>query len=186
MHPDDRHLLGMLWEDQLFIDATLSFGLRSAPKIFNAVADALQWIIRERGVEFIDHYLDDFVIVGRSGSKECERNMATALQVCNEVGAPVAPRKVEGPTTCLEILGIEIDTSKMVLRLPTKKIEAISRLVDVWSERRSGKKVEVVPCGTFMSCMPSGETRKAFLTKYVHSNKSCKKELPLRTTQRRV
>ena len=42
VNPDDRHLLGMRWEDQLFIDATLSFGLRSAPKIFSAVADALQ------------------------------------------------------------------------------------------------------------------------------------------------
>ena len=36
VHPDDRHLLGILWEDELFMDASLSFGLRSAPKIFNA------------------------------------------------------------------------------------------------------------------------------------------------------
>ena len=59
--------------------------------IFNAVADALQWIIRERGVEFVDHYLDDFVIVGRPGSKECADGMGTAIKVCEEVGAPVAP-----------------------------------------------------------------------------------------------
>ncbi len=28
VHPDDRHLLGMTWENQLYIDAELSFGLR--------------------------------------------------------------------------------------------------------------------------------------------------------------
>ena len=181
--------MGMLWEDQLFIDATLSFGLRSAQKIFNAVADTLQWIIRERGVEFIDHYLDDFVIVGRSGSKECERNMATALQVCNEVEAPIAPRKVEGPTTCLEILSIEIDTSKMVLRLPTRKIEAIilSRLIDVWSERRSGKKVEVQSlvghlCHACRVVKPGRRFLRSMFTAISHA----KKELPLRMTQCRV
>ena len=45
VHPDDRHLLGMEWEDSLYIDTVLPFGLRSAPKIFNALADALWWIM---------------------------------------------------------------------------------------------------------------------------------------------
>ncbi len=37
VHPHDRWLLGMLWDDQLFVDMVLPFGLRSAPKIFTAV-----------------------------------------------------------------------------------------------------------------------------------------------------
>ena len=37
IHPDDRLLLGMRWNGQLFCDATLPFGLRSAPIIFSAV-----------------------------------------------------------------------------------------------------------------------------------------------------
>ena len=32
VHPNDRHLLGMKWNDQLYIDTVLPFGLRSAPK----------------------------------------------------------------------------------------------------------------------------------------------------------
>ena len=36
VHPDDRHLLGMLWDNKLYIDTVLPFGLRSAPKIFNS------------------------------------------------------------------------------------------------------------------------------------------------------
>ncbi len=31
VHPHDRHLLGMKWNDQLYIDTVLPFGLRSAP-----------------------------------------------------------------------------------------------------------------------------------------------------------
>ena len=37
VHPDDRWLVGMSWEGALNIDTVLAFGLRSAPKIFNAV-----------------------------------------------------------------------------------------------------------------------------------------------------
>ncbi len=37
-HPEDRHLLGMLWKGGLYIDTILPFRLRPAPKIFNTVA----------------------------------------------------------------------------------------------------------------------------------------------------
>lgn len=33
VHPDDRHLLGMQWEGQSFIDTALPFGVRSAPNL---------------------------------------------------------------------------------------------------------------------------------------------------------
>ena len=42
IHPEDRWLLGMLWDGGLFLDLTLPFGLRSAPKIFTAIADAAE------------------------------------------------------------------------------------------------------------------------------------------------
>ena len=44
IHPNDQHLLGIWWEDSVYIDRMLPFGLRSAPKIFSAIADTLQWI----------------------------------------------------------------------------------------------------------------------------------------------
>ena len=34
IHLQDKHLLGMQWEGNLYIDTVLPFGLRSAPKIF--------------------------------------------------------------------------------------------------------------------------------------------------------
>ena len=66
VHPEDRHLLGFEWQGQLYVDGMLPFGLRSAPKIFTVVADALESILRRRGVRYmyVDHYLDDFIILG--------------------------------------------------------------------------------------------------------------------------
>ena len=47
VHPADRYLLGMQWKDRLFIDTCLPFGLRSAPKLFNILADLLAWIVQQ-------------------------------------------------------------------------------------------------------------------------------------------
>ncbi len=63
VHPSDHWFLGMKWKGALYVDAALPFGLRSAPKIFNAVADALLWIMGFQGVPLGIHYLDDFLLV---------------------------------------------------------------------------------------------------------------------------
>ena len=69
--PKDRLYLGMKWEGKVYIDGMLPFGLRSAPKIFSAVADALEWCVAREGVDIIYHYLDDFTVLGPSSSEEC-------------------------------------------------------------------------------------------------------------------
>ena len=48
IHPHGQLLLGMQWEGVTYTDMALPFGLRSAPKIFSAVADALQWILVQK------------------------------------------------------------------------------------------------------------------------------------------
>jgi len=51
--PDDQHLLGMHWDNFLYVDKVLPFGLHLAPKIFSAVADALQWILHKQGIHLV-------------------------------------------------------------------------------------------------------------------------------------
>ena len=63
VHPDDRLFMGMYWRDALFVDAALPCGLRSAPKILTALADAAEWIVRIEGIEFVIHYLYDFLLL---------------------------------------------------------------------------------------------------------------------------
>ena len=44
VHPSDRYLIGMKWRSMFYVDLALPFGLRSAPYIFNFVADLAEWI----------------------------------------------------------------------------------------------------------------------------------------------
>jgi hypothetical protein len=39
-----RHLFGMFWQGGYYVDLALPFGLRSAPGIFNSVADLFQLV----------------------------------------------------------------------------------------------------------------------------------------------
>ena len=84
IHPGDRHPLGMRWRDRVLVDTCLPFGLRSAPKIVNATADTLEWMIANEGkdvVEFVIHYLDDFLFGGSLNSDNCRRSLDLALHI---------------------------------------------------------------------------------------------------------
>ena len=119
------------------MDAMLPFGLCSAPKIFTAVADGLEWILRQQGIRHIDHYLDDYVTFGPAGSPECAKALELMQQVCRELGVPLAMEKLEGPTTCLTFLGIEVDTMEGVLRLPQDKLSRLREALAKWECRMS-------------------------------------------------
>lgn len=137
IHPEDRWMMGMLWEGALYVDTRLPFGLRSAPKIFTAVADAVEWILRKEGVNFVIHYLDDFLVIGAPGSQECAAALTTLLRVFARLGLPVAVEKLEGPCPCLPFLGFELDSEAMVIRLPRPKLVELQHLIESWRSQRS-------------------------------------------------
>ena len=95
VHPEDRLLLGMLWEGGLFVDTALPFGLCSAPKIFTAVADALEWVAKQEGVDLIMHYLDDYLLLAPPGSVRGEEDLQVLLGIFERLHIPVAQEKLE-------------------------------------------------------------------------------------------
>ena len=141
VHPDDRWLMGMMWDGALYVDTALPFGLRSAPKIFTAIANAVEWIVRQEGVKFAIHCLDDFLVVGAPDSPECAEALDTLRRVFSHLGLPVAIEKLEGPWYCLNFLGFELGSLSMVIRLPQAKLTELQQLIQLLHQRRAG-----VPC----------------------------------------
>lgn len=136
VHPADRYLLGMKWRDQYFVDLVLPFGLRSAPFIFNSVADMVEWIlVNNHMVSELTHYLDDFITAGPPDSDQCQYNLDTAIAVCQRLGLPLHPKKCEGPSSVLVILGIELDSTEQMARLPSDKLKALHELLLSWEHR---------------------------------------------------
>lgn len=144
VHPQDRWLLGLMWKGGLYVDTTLPFGLRSAPKIFCAVSDALQWILYQRGLEELVKYIDDLLIIGPPRSPRCGQQLALTKGVCTELGLPLAMEKVVGPIESLEFLGIELDTSAWTIRLPARKLQNLQEELERWARKSACKKRELL------------------------------------------
>ena len=99
--------------------------------------------MRKEGVQHCLHYLDDFLFLRSVASDECSKALGTALQVCRNLGFPVATHKIEGPSPILSFLGIEIDSIAWQLHLPNPKLQAIKSTLRGWSEKRRCTKREL-------------------------------------------
>ena len=144
VHPCDRHLLAMDWNRDIYIDTCLRFGLRSAPKLFNVLADLLSWILTQKQISPVLHYLDDFLTLGPPGSSTCTHNLSIIKEICSTLGIPLALEKVEGPSHCLTFLGITLDTKRMEARLPKDKLQRIRKLLATWLSKKSATKREIL------------------------------------------
>ena len=142
---EDWELLGLQWEDKIFIDLCLAFGLCPAGNRFNRLAEALCWILSNKYlIEFIMHYLDDFFLTNRAGSETCRAEMGIVIKVFEQLGIPLALEKIIGPTTALVFLGILIDTSEMCAKLPTDKLSELLSSLAFWESRKKCTKRELL------------------------------------------
>ena len=143
VHPQDQYLLAITWEGYIYVDRCLPFGLRSVPKIFSAVADSFTWALYCRGIRYVMHYLDDFLLIGPPGTNEASSAAELATRTFEHLGVPIALDKTEGPSTCITYLGIVVDTNALQLRLPEPKLRRVQLLLQEWWDKRSCTRKEL-------------------------------------------
>ena len=83
------------------------------------------------------HYLDDFIVLDPAGSSKCHQALDSLISLCERLGVPLAPHKLENPTTCLIFLGIEVDSVASQLRLPSDKLARIRQLISEWRDQKA-------------------------------------------------
>ena len=117
------------------VDTRLPFGARFSPGIFHELTQAVKYILQQQGHNGIVVYLDDFLVIEPTKEK-CLDTLNTLIALVRKLGFCVAWNKVQGPTTCLTFLGVELDSRKMEMRLPTEKVEKFCALLDTFVERK--------------------------------------------------
>lgn len=113
------------------MDCQLLFGLASAPAVFRALAEALEWILCSHGVCCFIHYHDVFLLLGAPGSSECLQALRTTVTCARSWGSLLL-YKVEGPATRLTFLGLELDAASLSLALPQGKLIKLRQLLAAW------------------------------------------------------
>ena len=95
----------------------------------SAVVEALEWILSQRGVQGVLHYLDDFLLLGAPDSLECTHGLATTIAICEELGVPLAEENIEGPVTSLTFLGICLCSNPLQVPLPQEKHDTLQSML---------------------------------------------------------
>ena len=146
VHPADWDLLGSSWPIEIdsskntpyFVDAYLQFGLPSLPSLFLKFAYSFANVMYSCGVFPVWHYLDDFWTWGPlAPDPVCSRNLQTMLHACSDPGFTTNPSKTIGPCTCLELLGIVIDSVAQEARISESHLQEIIDLLLTWHSRKS-------------------------------------------------
>ncbi len=193
VHPTVWPFQGIKWEKKHYFYSRLVFGCRSSPKLFDQLAEAICWIaIHKYKVSNLLHLLDDFLTIDHP-TFDAERTMAIMCRLFKILGVPLATHKTEGPTTCLDYLGITLDTVKFEARLPQNKIERILGIIGEMKQlTRCTKRqilsllghlnfaARVIPPGrSFISYLISLSTTVTKLHEKVHLTPECKAELAM-------
>lgn len=130
IHPDGFNSLGFYFDGAYYFDKCLPMGYTLSCHYFESFSTFINWIIDKEisNVESL-HYLDDFLFVGKSGSEDCLRALEKFLGLSDYLGIPLAQEKTVYPTTCIEFLGITINSNTMEFYLPDNKILRIKALL---------------------------------------------------------
>ena len=115
-------LLGFEWDGTFYKETCLPFGLATAPTIFNLFADAFEWMLRfYLQWDLTAHYLDDFIrIVPKAETGSIPQADLDYIQLTDALGLPRNDSK-DCCGTAVEVLGIEVDTTRFMARLSPHK-----------------------------------------------------------------
>jgi hypothetical protein len=96
--------------------------------------------IKKAKASSIDRLPDDFIMAGTQCTHTFQDLVSTFEQVCMELGIPIAHKTSVNPTTVMVFIGLEIDTSKLMVRIPIQNIQELSQLISLISTINKRKK----------------------------------------------
>ena len=165
INPADFDLLGIMFGGKYYVDKCLPMGCSIYCSLFEKFATFVHWVVASKSVlETLDHYLDDFFFAGESFSQNCAKLMETFVEVCKELGVPLAEDKTIGPTTQIMFLGMEIDTFLMVVRIPQDKLERLKlMLLSIISKKRIALKEFVSVTRKMVFCSTAISSSRTFI-----------------------
>ena len=143
LHPADFSLMGMKHDNAYYVDKALPFGCATSCAIFEKFSTFLEFCAKKAaGKNEVIHYLDDFC-GGNLSMQEAEVFLKCILALFDTLGVPVAPEKIEGPSTTIKFLGLLVDTINMEVRLPADKVLDLKSLIRQFTAKKRGLKVSL-------------------------------------------
>jgi hypothetical protein len=127
--PQHHWLMGFSWNGKFYVEQVLSFGLRTAPIIFNLFAEAWEWIVRSHlRWHLIEHYLDDMMAAfPNSQRKRLAQFKRDYPQLCDITGILRNDDK-DAEGTTIKFLGRTVDSTTFTVSIPKDKVDRVTSL----------------------------------------------------------
>jgi hypothetical protein len=141
--PSDYPKLGMKFQDKYYYDRCLPQGCGSSCQIFETFSTAIHSILEAYAPDAVCiHMLDDFLILAET-KQTCSRHLDLLLQLCDDIGIPMAPDKTTLPSTNTTFLGIELDTINRQAKLPHDKLKEYAQDIRIATLKDKIRKSEL-------------------------------------------
>ena len=113
-----------------FVEKCLPFGSSASCAKFQLFSDCLKHIFEAiTGQHFrVTNYLDDFLFVSET-QEQCDNMVRGFLNLCEEIGCPVALDKTEWASERMIFLGVMLDGISFCLAIPQEKMTKALNLV---------------------------------------------------------
>ena len=127
-----QHPVTKVW--YYFIDKCLPFGSSRSCKIFQDFSDALRFLAEYRMIRKavtnprLTNYLDDFLFLAACINR-CTKTLVIFLEVCDQIGCPIAEEKTEWPQPILTFLGTLLNGVSKTLSIPMDKIQKTRQML---------------------------------------------------------
>ena len=112
------------------------------------------------------HYLDDFHFSERQTQVSAQRTLVFARATA--AGFQLPQKKLKGPSSCLEFLGLQLKSDAGTICLPQAKLQQLCRMVSDWLGRRSCTKRELLSLiGTLQHAASVAKAGRCFIRRLI-------------------
>ncbi len=132
--------VGFKWHANYYIYTCLSFGLRSAPKLFNNYAEALLYMAIKNGTnDLTDHFLDDYITFEATHA-DCDKSIDCLAITTEDTGFERKLSKYTSAAQEMEVLSLVINTVNKVIKVPPDKLSDIFSLLEEFTNKEFTKR----------------------------------------------
>lgn len=136
--PLDAPLTGIRFKGDYYIDLCPPFGCRSSSAACQRVSNAVAYIMGQAGF-LVLAYLDDYG-ASEPTNERASQSYHHFRTVAKSLGLQLAEEKCVPPTQQIEWLGHEIDSTKMTVAIPAKKLQEVLKECELWLSKKRVKK----------------------------------------------
>ena len=159
--------LGFKFNNNYFLDLSITFGYRNGSQISQRCTDAIRFIMAQHGFPNLHNYTDDLIYTGLPS--DIHKSYAFLTELLSHLGLDISVKKLVPPSTSVTCLGIQIDTINRTISVPPKKLQEIVNLCNAWTSKTYCSKKDLQSLlGSLLYITKCVAPARSFLNRMLH------------------